>query len=138
VRELLRWIELAGDQIHEQAVAPCPSGDRPALAHDADATVLHRRQPVAAERGRAFTCADSCFSLRRLRHQLVDLTPSQVVAASDEEHVNITDVGHLTSDMDEGEDKLELASRHTRSRSACQRKIPLLAQIRKRVRLGQS
>jgi cysteinyl-tRNA synthetase len=25
--------------------------------------------------------------------------------------INITDVGHLTSDMDEGEDKLELASR---------------------------
>ena len=28
--------------------------------------------------------------------------------------INITDVGHLTSDADEGEDKLELAAQHQR------------------------
>jgi cysteinyl-tRNA synthetase len=73
--------------------------------------------PLEAGRAHVYTCGPTVYAYQHvgnLRAYVFADTLRRVLEWKGYEvtHViNITDVGHLTSDMDEGEDKLELASR---------------------------
>lgn len=78
---------------------------------------LQEFTPLEPGRVRAYTCGPTVYAYQHignLRAYVFADTLRRVLEWKGYEvvHVlNITDVGHLTSDMDEGEDKLELASR---------------------------
>jgi cysteinyl-tRNA synthetase len=78
---------------------------------------LHEFVPLEANRVRVYTCGPTVYSYQHIgnlrAYVFADtLRRALVWKGFDVEHViNITDVGHLTTDLDEGEDKLELASR---------------------------
>ena len=78
---------------------------------------LQEFAPLEPGRVRAYTCGPTVYAYQHignLRAYVFADTLRRVLEWKGYEvvHVlNITDVGHLTSDMDEGEDKLELASR---------------------------
>src|SRR5918911_2574587 len=77
---------------------------------------LQRFVPLEAGRAPVYTCGPTVYAYQHignLRAYVFADTLRRVLEWKGYEvtHViNITDVGHLTSDMDEGEDKLELAS----------------------------
>jgi len=77
---------------------------------------LQEFTPLEPGRVRAYTCGPTVYAYQHignLRAYVFADTLRRVLEWKGYEvvHVlNITDVGHLTSDMDEGEDKLELAS----------------------------
>jgi cysteinyl-tRNA synthetase len=78
---------------------------------------LQQFVPLEAGRVQVYTCGPTVYAYQHvgnLRAYVFADTLRRVLEWKGYEvtHViNITDVGHLTSDMDEGEDKLELASR---------------------------
>jgi cysteinyl-tRNA synthetase len=78
---------------------------------------LQQFVPLEAGRAHVYTCGPTVYAYQHignLRAYVFADTLRRVLKWKGYEvtHViNITDVGHLTSDMDEGEDKLELASR---------------------------
>jgi cysteinyl-tRNA synthetase len=78
---------------------------------------LQELVPLEPGRVRVYTCGPTVYAYQHignLRAYVFSDTLRRVLRwkGLDVVHaMNITDVGHLTSDMDEGEDKLELASR---------------------------
>src|SRR5712691_12673985 len=81
---------------------------------------LQEFTPLESANARVYTCGPTVYAYQHignLRAYVFADTLRRVLEWKGYEvlHViNITDVGHLTSDMDEGEDKLELASKRER------------------------
>ncbi|HKY38739.1 MAG TPA: cysteine--tRNA ligase [Polyangiaceae bacterium] len=78
-------------------------------------------QPRTPGKARVYSCGPTVYSRQHLGNMrpyvLADLLTRVLrLEGLEVEHViNITDVGHLTDDADQGEDKLELAARHSGS-----------------------
>jgi cysteinyl-tRNA synthetase len=78
-------------------------------------------QPRTPGKARVYSCGPTVYSRQHLGNMrpyvLADLLTRVLrLEGLEVEHVvNITDVGHLTDDADQGEDKLELAARHNGS-----------------------
>jgi cysteinyl-tRNA synthetase len=88
----------------------------------ASSTVQHAREevqqfsPLETGRARVYTCGPTVYTHQHIGNLRAYVFADTLRRALEwkgfevDRVVNITDVGHLTSDMDEGEDKLELAS----------------------------
>jgi len=91
-------------------------GDRPLLIFNSDGRSLEEFQPRQAGRAGLYTCGLTVYNyahIGNLRAYVFTDTLRRVLQwkGLDVLHVmNITDVGHLTSDADEGDDKMEQAA----------------------------
>jgi cysteinyl-tRNA synthetase len=78
-------------------------------------------QPRTPGKARVYSCGPTVYSRQHLGNMrpyvLADLLTRvlRLEGLEVENVINITDVGHLTDDADQGEDKLELAARHSGS-----------------------
>lgn len=89
----------------------------PLLLYDSLTRATRAFEPIDASNVRVYSCGPTVYSdphLGNLRAYVFTDTLSRVLRWKDyplTHVVNITDVGHLTSDADEGEDKMEAAAK---------------------------
>jgi cysteinyl-tRNA synthetase len=90
--------------------------DRPLQLFNSLGRELQEFTPLAPGRVRMYTCGPTVYNYAHLGNLRAYLFPDtlrralQVKGYDVVQVMNITDVGHLTSDADEGEDKMELAA----------------------------
>ena len=104
---------------HDRGVSDAAPGLEDLRLYDTRRRAVERFEPLAPPAVGIYTCGPTVYApqhLGNMRSQIVpDLLRRVLIAAGyDVTYVtNITDVGHLVSDADEGEDKLERAASTT-------------------------
>jgi cysteinyl-tRNA synthetase len=87
--------------------------------YDTRTRAVHRFEPLHPPKAGIYTCGPTVYALQHLGNMRSQLFPDLLrrvllAAGYDVTHVvNITDVGHLVSDADEGDDKMERAAADT-------------------------
>jgi cysteinyl-tRNA synthetase len=105
--------------VHDTTPLLPPRAAFPIRLYNTPARAVEDFHPITPGRAGIYTCGPTVYApqhLGNMRSQLFADLLRRVLAASglDVTHVvNVTDVGHLTSDADEGDDKIEAAAART-------------------------
>jgi cysteinyl-tRNA synthetase len=105
--------------VHDTTPLLPPRAAFPIRLYNTPARAVEDFHPITPGRAGIYTCGPTVYApqhLGNMRSQLFADLLRRVLTASglDVTHVvNITDVGHLTSDADEGDDKIEAAAART-------------------------